>query len=122
MGCRSLQLSLELIGWFSFTCNVECITGFSLDGNTNGHSNVETEWFVKVLYLAKGHYSVISQNRQTHCQAKNRIRKVKTSQKPGQTTRGITITKDTNTGLLFGNNLAQSGSEVSFYTQSGGHI
>lgn len=53
MSCRPLELSLQFNSWFSFACNVKCITALSLGCDTNDQEGLHAE---TVLYLAKGWY------------------------------------------------------------------
>lgn len=53
MNCRPLELSFQFNSWFSFACNVKCITALSLGCDTNGQEGLHAE---TVLYLAKGWY------------------------------------------------------------------
>lgn len=46
-------MSLQFNSWFSFACNVKCITALSLGCDTNGQEGLHAE---TVLYLAKGQY------------------------------------------------------------------
>lgn len=53
MSYRLLELPLQFNSWFSFACNVKCITALSLGCDTNGQEGLHAE---TVIYLAKGQY------------------------------------------------------------------